>query len=433
VAIGGRLAPLLYADATQVLGLVPTDLPANTAQQVLVQRDSNLSVPTPIIIAATHPAVLTRDGSGQGQAMIYKAGASAVATTLADSSNPVRPGDTILVYCTGLGLTDAGGTASNAPSLSIGGLRAEVSYAGVASPKAYPPAGAPSLLGGLASSSLGGLYQITATVPSGVTNGAAGQSSQLGVTLAITGGLAGSVPAIASVNTAGGFPDIAQNDFIEIKGSNLAPASVGNGITWDGAPEFASGRMPAQLGGVSVTVDGKPAFVYFVSPGQLNVLTPLDGAIGPVQIVVTNGAVSSAPFTATLRNAAPSFLVFGSSKYIASRHADFTLQGPASFSAPGFAFTPAQSGETILLYAVGLGLPSTTLTNGSSSQSGALPRLPEIQIGGLPAVVAFAGVVAPGLYQLNVTVPSGVANGDNAVTFTYGSQTAPAALISVQR
>jgi hypothetical protein len=48
------------------------------------------------------------------------------------------------------------------------------------------------------------------------------------------------LPAITSVNTAGGFPDIAQNAWIEIKGSNLAPPSVGpSGMTWDGASEFA--------------------------------------------------------------------------------------------------------------------------------------------------------------------------------------------------
>ena len=74
------------------------------------------------------------------------------------------------------------------------------------------------------------------------------------------------LPVIASVNTAGGFPDITQNAWIEIKGANLAPVSVGpNGMTWDIAPEFASGTMPTQLGGVSVTVNGKPAFVYYVS------------------------------------------------------------------------------------------------------------------------------------------------------------------------
>jgi hypothetical protein len=55
-------------------------------------------------------------------------------------------------------------------------------------------------------------------------------------------------PTITSVNTAGGFPDIAPNDWIEIKGADLAPSSVGpGGITWSGAPEFASGRMPASI------------------------------------------------------------------------------------------------------------------------------------------------------------------------------------------
>jgi hypothetical protein len=135
------------------------------------------------------------------------------------------------------------------------------------------------------------LYQITAVVPAGLANGpaavmvtAAGQSSQTGVTVAITGGAAGSGPAITSINTAGGFPDIAQNTFIEIKGMNLAPASVGAGTTWTGAPEFDMGRMPTQLGGVSVTVNGKAAFVYFISPGQLNVLTPIESATGLVQV-----------------------------------------------------------------------------------------------------------------------------------------------------
>ena len=40
-------------------------------------------------------------------------------------------------------------------------------------------------------------------------------------------------PVVTSVNTAGGFQGIAQNDWIEIKGKNLAPATVGpSGMTW---------------------------------------------------------------------------------------------------------------------------------------------------------------------------------------------------------
>src|SRR6266404_7654149 len=50
-----------------------------------------------------------------------------------------------------------------------------------------------------------------------------------------------STPTVTSLNTAGGFPDIAQNAWIEIKGANLAPASVEpNGMDWSNAPEFAS-------------------------------------------------------------------------------------------------------------------------------------------------------------------------------------------------
>ncbi len=70
--------------------------------------------------------------------------------------------------------------------------------------------------------------------------------------------------------------------------------------------------MPIQLDGVSVTVNGKPGYIYFVSPGQINVLTPLDSTIGPVQIQVTNGSNVTAPFTANMKDDyAPAFLLFG--------------------------------------------------------------------------------------------------------------------------
>src|SRR5262245_22066628 len=70
------------------------------------------------------------------------------------------------------------------------------------------------------------------------------------------------------------------------------PRAPGNGMTWDNAPEFASGAMPTQLGGVSVTVNGKAAFVSYISATQVNVLTPLDSTTGPVQIVVTSGGAA---------------------------------------------------------------------------------------------------------------------------------------------
>jgi len=54
-------------------------------------------------------------------------------------------------------------------------------------------------------------------------------------------------PVVTSVNTAGGFQGIAQNDWIEIKGKNLAPATVGPyGMTWSNALEFWRQSVVAQ-------------------------------------------------------------------------------------------------------------------------------------------------------------------------------------------
>lgn len=241
-------------------------------------------------------------------------------------------------------------------------------------------------------------------------------------------------PVVTSVSMAGGFPGIVQNGWIQIKGTDLTPLNVGSsGMVWDTAREFASGGMPEQLGGISVTVNGKPAFVYYVSPTQLNVLSPIDDAVGVVPIVVTSGGLSSAPFNVDMRAAAPSFPLFGSN-YLVAKHADYTLVGPVALSAPGYPVTPAKPGETIIVYAFGFGLPTTALVNGSSTQSGVLPASPVIQIGGSIATVKFAGVISPGLYMFNAVVPGTAPDGDNLVTCSYNGATAPAGgLIAIQR
>ena len=239
---------------------------------------------------------------------------------------------------------------------------------------------------------------------------------------------------IASVTTADGGPAIAQNTFIVIKGTHLVPATTpAAGVIWNTAPSFTSGQMPTQLSGVSVTVDNKPAFVYFYcsaatdpacSEDQLNILTPLDNTTGPVPVVVTSGSTPSPAFSVTMQTVAPAFLLFGATGYVAATHANNALVGPTTLY-PG-ASTPAHSGEEIVVYAVGFGLPSTALINGSAAQSGALPVNPVCTVGGNAAAVVFAGLSGPGLYQLNLTIPAGAANGDNPIRCTYGGAITPA-------
>jgi uncharacterized protein (TIGR03437 family) len=44
------------------------------------------------------------------------------------------------------------------------------------------------------------------------------------------------------------------------------------------------------------------------------------------------------------------------------------------------------------------------------------------QLNGAPAQVIFAGLISPGLYQLNVIVPMSAAHGDNTLSTQYNGQ-----------
>jgi uncharacterized protein (TIGR03437 family) len=128
---------------------------------------------------------------------------------------------------------------------------------------------------------------------------------------------------------------------------------------------------------------------------------------------------------------APGFFLFNSGPYVAATHVDGSYIGPTTVY-PG-ATTPAKPGEVVILSANGLGQTSPAILNGSQAQSGNLATLPAITVGGMVAKVQFAGVVSPGLYQLNVAIPDSVPDGDSAVIATYGGFSSQAGrLISVQ-
>jgi uncharacterized protein (TIGR03437 family) len=231
------------------------------------------------------------------------------------------------------------------------------------------------------------------------------------------------------VNAEGGGVSIAPNTWVQINGANLAPA--GDSRTWQNS-DFITGKLPTQLDGVSVTVNGKSAYLYYISPTQVNILTPPDAMTGPVQVVATNNGAVSTSFTAQAQSTSPSFFVFNGGPYVAAVHANGSLIGPATLY-PG-STTPAKPGEAVVLYANGFGTTSTPVVSGSTIQSGSLSPTPVIKIGGIPATVQFAGLVVPGQYQFNVVVPSGLASGDQPITATYNGQTTQAGtLITIQQ
>jgi uncharacterized protein (TIGR03437 family) len=141
--------------------------------------------------------------------------------------------------------------------------------------------------------------------------------------------------------------------------------------------------------------------------------------------------VQSAVATIVAQTLSPTFFEFGAGPYVTAVHLNGSLLGPTTLY-PGSS-TPAQPGETVVLFANGFGPTSSTVVSGSEQQSGNLPATPVVTIGGIQATVQFAGLISPGLYQFNVVVPPNVPAGNNAITASYsGSTTQAGVLINVQ-
>ncbi len=252
-----------------------------------------------------------------------------------------------------------------------------------------------------------------------------------------THGLFGSIQSAPSFqvtgvkNGASFSQTLAANTFGTILGGGLSATTR----TW-ADKDFVNGQLPTQLDGVGVTVNDKPAYISYVSPTQINFLIPSDAAPAAAQIKTMNNGLSSAAASITLQSAAPSFFVFGTTKYIAATHADGSFIGPANLITGG-SFTPAKPGETVVLYANGFGQTTPPVPNGQIVNT-ALPltQKPTVTIGGMPAQVAFAGLSSTGLYQLNVVVPNIPAGATTPVDVTVaatasGMQSQDGALLSV--
>jgi len=74
----------------------------------------------------------------------------------------------------------------------------------------------------------------------------------------------------------------------EIFGSNLATATAGVSTS-----DLVNGYLPTALAGATVTIDGKPAYLVYASPAQINVEAPADSTTGTVDVTVKTAAGSS--------------------------------------------------------------------------------------------------------------------------------------------
>jgi len=226
----------------------------------------------------------------------------------------------------------------------------------------------------------------------------------------------GIVPNDSSVSV------IQPGSWVSIYGSDLANGNY----LWNA-------DFPQSLGGTMVTIDNRPAYLWVVSPTQINLQVPDDPNTGVVSVAVTTGS-GTATSTVTLAQYGPSFSLLGDGKHVAGEiytpsgngaYGNYDLVGPANtFS---YITRPVKAGETLTLYGVGFGPTTPAIPSGQVVANPASTSTPvTVTVGGVNATVIYAGIIEAGLYQINLTVPQNAGTGDQPIQASVNGIKTPA-------
>jgi uncharacterized protein (TIGR03437 family) len=163
VTAAGQPVALNYVSPQQINGVLPFGLTVDTAQQIVVRHGNALSTPESVSVSQAQPAVFTQNFSGAGTAIVVGVRPDG-SQFLVGPNSPLGIGDAAVIYCAGLGLVDQAVDAAaaapgnplartlNGVAVTIGGVQADVFYAGLAP-------------------GFAGLYQVNATVLPGTPPG----------------------------------------------------------------------------------------------------------------------------------------------------------------------------------------------------------------------------------------------------------------------
>jgi len=195
-------------------------------------------------------------------------------------------------------------------------------------------------------------------------------------------------------------------------GAPIAPGALaatgGSGFT--ASPAVAAGvPLPLMLAGTRLEIGGQAAGLLAVSESLIQWVTPSALRAGEEKIVVRNGAATSMPVRTRIAAASPGIFSEAGTGAAVATHADFRRITAES---------PAQVGETVVLFGTGLGLARPAVS---------------VWIGGRPAEVHYSGPTGlPGLDQVNVRIPLGAATGEAIpVTVSDGESLSDTVTIAV--
>src|ERR1017187_5999093 len=208
----------------------------------------------------------------------------------------------------------------------------------------------------------------------------------------------------------------APGELVEIYGTNLAQLTT-DLSGWPGE------SLPSVLNGVSVTLGGQTGRILYVSPYQVDAAFAFETPAGSQALTLTNANGTSAPVSLNVAAVAPALYNF------AFKNADFSLVSPSN---------PAHAGDVLVFYTTGMGQTTPPLITGQTVPLGP-PYFETAKvtatIGGANANVIYSIAAPPyvaGLYQMAVTVPSGLAPGSQPVVATSGGIQSNTVTIAVE-
>jgi uncharacterized protein (TIGR03437 family) len=218
-------------------------------------------------------------------------------------------------------------------------------------------------------------------------------------------------PAILSgglSNAASYTPFVAPGSLLAIFGTHLGLATQ----------TASSLPLPFSLGGAGVTINGIPAPLLAVSPGQITAQIPFEITAGTAEVTVTVGGQSDSQPV----------------KVVQTAPGTFTIDGLHLFR-PGV----GRRGDVLTLYLTGQGPVTVAVPTGYAPAATSVAQLPQIvqpvtiTIGGQPAQIQFAGIPSGlvGISQINFVVPQDLTLGDQPLVVSIGDQQAKAVVFTV--
>ena len=269
-----------------------------------------------------------------------------------------------------------------------------------------------------------GTYSGTVTVASNAANGSVVLPVQLNVVsqtppVSAAGG-------VVNNGTFGGGESLAQGDIA---------ALFGDQFTYGDPQQASTLPLPTSLAGTQVLVNGQPAPVYYVSPGQINFEIPIDAVTSDATVqVVRNGQAGNTAYL-NIKDRVPRFITNGGA-YAIMTTPDGTLTGIPSH--------PVKAGDVVVIYTIGLGPTSPVVASGTASPSNPLAVVNgESQacfgnnspFSPAPCVTPqFVGLTPGfvGLYQVNVAIPSGIAAGNVPFSFSVNGVSSDVVQLAIQ-